>query len=235
MISVIIPTLNEEKKLSNILNDLKNQDFLNYEVIVSDGNSKDKTQFIARQNNCRLVVSDINSPAHQRNKGVEEAKYLNLLFLDADSRIPRNFLKNAYNEFIKRDLGVASFYLRFNSKKFIYKIYNFLYNSFCFVFQYFKPLSVGAAIMVKKEKHKKINGFDETIYVGEDHEYARQIKKIAKFRMLKSTFFYFSPRRWEKEGHIKSLLKIFKMSLYMTFYGPIRKKIVDYEFGDFNK
>ncbi len=231
MISVIIPTLNEEKNLANIIENLKTQNFNNIEIIVSDGYSEDKTEDIAKENRCIFIKSKERSPARQRNMGAQKAKGDLLLFLDADSRIPDNFLIQAYNEFNRRNLAIASFYLRFNSEKLIYKIYSKIYNFFCFLFQYFKPLSVGAAILVKKELHFKVHGFDESIILGEDHEYAARVKKISRFRIIKSTFFYFSPRRWEKEGHLHSLCKLAKMSIYILFKGPIRKKIVDYEFG----
>ncbi len=232
MISVIIPTLNEEKNLANIIKNLKEQCFNNFEIIISDGHSKDKTEDVANENKCIFIKNKERSPARQRNIGAKQAKGDLLLFLDADSQIPKNFLIKAFNEFNSRNLGIASFYLRFNSKKNIYKIYGAIYNLFCLMLQYFRPLSVGAAILVKKDLHFRVHGFDESILIGEDHEYANRIKKLAKFRMIKSTLFYFSPRRWEKEGHLHSLWKLIKMTIYILFKGPIRKKIIDYEFGN---
>jgi glycosyltransferase involved in cell wall biosynthesis len=234
MISIIIPTLNEEKNLARLIDNIKNQDFKDFEIIVSDGNSIDKTKEIALRYNCKFISCNNRGPAQQRNNGVKLAKGEYLLFLDADSLIPNNFLTKSYNEFIRRSLDVASYYIRFNSKKIIYKVYNGVYNFLCFIFQYHKPLAVGAAILSKKTSHSLVSGFDENIYVGEDHDYATRIKiKNKKFRMIKSTYFYYSPRRWEKEGQIKSIFKIIKISFYMIFSGPIRKKIVEYEFGKY--
>jgi len=233
MLSVIIPTLNEEKNLANIIQNLKEQNYQNFEIIVSDGYSKDKTEEIAKENKCVFVKSKKRSPAHQRNTGAKYAKGELLFFLDADSRFPKNFLNKTIIEFKDRNLGIAGFYLRFNSRKNIYKIYNVIYNFFAYIFQYFKPLSVGAAIIVEKSNHFKANGFDESILVGEDHEYASRIKKFTKFRIINSTIFYYSTRRWEKEGHLCSLWKLLKMSIYILFKGPIRKKIVDYDFGNY--
>ncbi len=233
MISIIIPTLNEEKNLPILINNISKQKFKNYEIIVSDGNSNDKTKEIALELKCKFISSDKKSPAHQRNKGVSLAKGSYLLFLDADSLIPNDFLDKAYNEFNQRKLDVASFYLRFNSRKVIYKLYNIIYNTLCFIFQFRQPLAVGAAIMSRKESHNLISGFDENIFVGEDHDYARRINKKMKFRMIKSTHFLFSPRRWEKEGHIVAIFKLIKMSLHILVKGPIRKKIVEYEFCKF--
>ncbi len=234
MLSIIIPTLNEEKNLPAILKNIKEQDFnINYEIIVSDANSKDKTQEIAKEKGCLLVGSLIKSPAHQRNQGAKLAQGDTLLFLDADSKIPTNFLKLAYQEFKNRQLVCAGLPLKFNTNKPIYKIYNKLYKLACSLTQYYKPLAVGAAIISEQAAHNKIKGFDETVLIGEDHDYAKRIKKIGKFRMIKSTYFYFSPRRWEKEGHLTTIFKILKMLVYTIFKGPIRKKIVKYDFGHY--
>lgn len=235
MLSIIIPTLNEEKNLANLIDNINEQKFKNLEIIVSDGNSNDKTKEIALSYDCKFINSNKKSPADQRNNGVKLARGEYLLFLDADSMLPADFISKAYFEFIKRGLSVASFYLKFNSPKTIYLLYNILYNFLSYILQYYKPLAVGAAIMSKKSSHYSISGFDTDIYIGEDHDYARRIKKKnKKFRIIKSTYFLFSPRRWEKEGHIRSILKLIKISAYMTIYGPIRKKIVKYEFGKFS-
>ncbi len=234
MISIIIPTLNEEKYISKLLNSIKKQSYSDYEIIISDAGSTDKTLELVADFTKKIVVSEkIKHPSHQRNEGAKIAKGKYLLFLDADSVIPNNFILNSINEFKKRDLDCGGFYLKFDSKKIIYKFYNLTYNFFCSVFQYFKPLCVGAAIISSKECHDKVNGFDETILIGEDHDYANRIRKISKFRMIRSNYFYFSPRRWQKEGHILTIYKLIKMSLYIIFKGPIRKKIVDYKFGEF--
>ena len=236
MLSVIIPTLNEEKYLPQLLDSIKGQVFSDYEIIVSDGQSIDRTRAIAREYGCRVIdSSDKLCPAHQRNKGAEIAKGETLLFLDADTRLPSGFLQNIYTEFQKRNLGSAGFYLEFDSAHRFYKIYDGLYRFLCFFGQYLKPASIGVGIMARKDLHQMINGFDETIFIGEDYDYTTRICRKGKFRMLKSSFIYFSPRRLEKEGRFRVLGKWLKGSLYFIFKGPIRKKIVEYEFGNFDK
>ena len=56
MLSIIIPTLNEEKYLPRLLESIKNQNFSDYEIIVSDGGSSDSTKQIALDNNCLFTV-----------------------------------------------------------------------------------------------------------------------------------------------------------------------------------
>jgi len=233
MLSIVIPTLNEEKYLPKLLDNIKNQPHVEHEVIVSDGNSKDKTISIAKGFGCTIIIDNKKSPARQRNNGANIAKGDTILFLDADTELTNNFLLNSYNEFKDRKLNSAGFYLIFNSRFFIYRLFEFFYASVCFLGQYFFPASVGVGIIVKKQDHQKIKGFDESIFIGEDYDYIKRLSKIGRYRMIRSTKLYFSVRRLEKEGVLKVLWKWFKGSIHFIIKGPIRKKIVDYKFGEY--
>ncbi len=232
-LSVIIPTLNEEKYLPKLLDSLKKQKYKDFEIIVSDGASEDKTKKIAEEYNCRVVVSKKRHPACQRNEGAKVAKGEIFLFLDADTELPDNFLKKAVNEFKKRKLTGAGFYLKTKSKKSFYKRLMKVLNFFFFVSQPIRPTSIGVAMISKKEAHFKIGGFDETIFIGEDYEYTYKLFKKGKFRMIKSTFTYYSVRRLEKEGKWNIVWTWCKSVVYVLIKGPIRKKFVKYNFGDY--
>ncbi len=93
MISIIIPTLNEEKLLPNLLDQLSDQNLkskFNYEIIVSDGGSKDKTLDIAKRYTDKIVVHNEN-----RRQKISEGKNLGfkissgdlLVFICADCRL----------------------------------------------------------------------------------------------------------------------------------------------------
>ena len=91
MISIIIPTLDEEKILASTLQTLAATLTLPHEVIVSDGGSSDRTVDLARQNGASVVV--FSGPGRQtiaqgRNDGAEVARGDYLVFLDADCIIP---------------------------------------------------------------------------------------------------------------------------------------------------
>ena len=49
MISIIIPTLNEERYLPNLLESIKYQEYEDSEIIIADKNSKDGTKDIAKR------------------------------------------------------------------------------------------------------------------------------------------------------------------------------------------
>src|SRR3989344_8910763 len=96
--SIIIPTLNEEKFLPRLLESLARQTAKNFEVIVVDGKSKDKTVERAREFEKKLLhLTVIMSPKAslplQRNLGAKHAAAPWLAFIDADSVLLPNFIE----------------------------------------------------------------------------------------------------------------------------------------------
>lgn len=78
-VSVIIPVYNGEKTLARCLNSVLNQTHSNYEVIVVDNNSTDKTKeiinkFKEEDSKIRYAFEPYRSRGAARNKGIETAK-----------------------------------------------------------------------------------------------------------------------------------------------------------------
>lgn len=234
MVSIIIPTLNEEKFLPLLLVSIKEQSFSDYEIIVSDGGSTDNTKKVALENNCQFIIdTEHHHPSWQRNNGATIARGDILLFLDADTVLQPDFLGKVISEFKSKELAGGGFYIKFNPNKKSYNIYSFLYNFFCFCRQYFAPAAIGAGLIAKKEIHDKIKGFDTDIYVAEDYDYCYRLSRQGKFRMLKSSHLLYSSRRLKKEGGLIVGLKWGGMALFTLFNFKIKKKIVKYDFGKY--
>ena len=86
MISVIIPTLNEETNLPRLLTDLQPEETA-HEIIVVDGGSRDDTERVAREHGVKVILT---APGRglQLRRGAEPATGDVLLFLHADCRFP---------------------------------------------------------------------------------------------------------------------------------------------------
>ena len=231
MLSIIIPTLNEEKYLPLLLEAIKKQNFADYEIIVADGGSEDKTIEIARNYGCEIIKGGL--PAKGRNEGAKIAKGDIFLFMDADNIfLPENFLKNLLEEFEKRKLDLASFpiYPHGNGfDRFAYGAYNWLVN----LTQKFSAYATNS-ILVKKEIHQKIGGFDEEIKMAEDHVYAKRARKFGKFGFIKTEPVLTSTRRFEQDGRAKTYLKYFLAGIYMFLLGDIKSDIFKYRFNNLN-
>lgn len=108
MLSIIIPTLNEEKNIDRILEIIKGTSFSDYEIIIADAGSTDGTVELAKDYGC--IITKGGLPAKGRNCGAEIAKGDILLFLDADLDIrPKDFVSQAVKRFNEKKLDIASF------------------------------------------------------------------------------------------------------------------------------
>ena len=93
LISVIIPTYNEERDISHCLESLKHQTYRTLEIIVVDDGSTDKSlKIINSIRGIRLVKQEHLGPAQARNKGVKKAKGEILAFVDADMTFEKHFI-----------------------------------------------------------------------------------------------------------------------------------------------
>jgi glycosyltransferase involved in cell wall biosynthesis len=98
-ISVIIPTLNEEQNLRFLLESLKAQEELPYEIIVADGGSSDRTLGIAATFGAKTLRLPGLREFPSSNCGAELADGDILLFTGADVVLPRRVIKNIANRF----------------------------------------------------------------------------------------------------------------------------------------
>jgi len=231
MLSIIIPTLNEERYLPLLLSSLSSQTFQNFEIIVADANSLDKTREIAISAGCHVIKGGM--PGKGRNNGAAFARGEWLLFLDADVILPPGFLKAVMNEIQEKELDVASCPIEpLNGSK-VDKLLHGIVNLYFKATQTFWPHAPGFCIFVNKEIHNSINGFDEEIQLAEDHDYVLRASKIARFALLKNARIPVSVRRLEKDGRFNIGLKYFLAEAHLIFLGPIKSNIFNYKFGNF--
>lgn len=230
MLSIVIPTYNEAKFLPLLLESIKKQTFKDYEVIVADAKSIDKTREIAGFYSCKVVEG--GSPSVGRNRGAGAAKGDIILFLDADVVLERkDFLKTTVWEFQKKDFAIATCSIVPMSDKKIDKYLHKFYNNYTKILRPFLPHAPGFCIYVKKETHKQIGGFDEKIKLAEDHDYAMRSAKCGKFGILKSALLSVSVRRLERDGRLSIACKYFLCGIYTITGRRVRSNLFNYTFG----
>lgn len=233
MLSIIIPTLNEEKNIERLLKIIKKNTFDDYEIIIADAGSKDNTVKVAKENNCIITAGGL--PARGRNCGAKIAKGDILLFMDADLDFsPEQFLKLAVEQFNKNELDVASFPI-YPQKNNIYMnpfTLNIFYNYPQLMFQKMFPMGA-MAIMVKKDSFNSVHGFDETISLAEDHYFVKQTDKDGRFGVISSVKLYMPLRRFEKDGYFRTAFKYLFCAIKLMFGIPSRN--IKYEFNHYER
>ena len=104
-ISLIVPTLNEEKHIVNLLSSLKKQSFKDFETIIVDGGSSDMTIQKANEFGARTIVKLGLKEFPSRNEGAKTACGEILLFTGADIIMLEKAIETVVNEFKKGNIS----------------------------------------------------------------------------------------------------------------------------------
>ncbi len=203
MFSVVIPTKNEERLIERLLKSIRTQDIQPNELIVAD-KSTDKTAEIARRYGAKVVEgSNDGFIGKGRNNGAKYAESEWIIFIDADVFLPDEFFSSAMRIIKKKNLDIATCYLKADRKRFRNYVY---FNSWNFLKRFGSVTKkviaeAGICLLVKKELFDKIGGFSETIKVGEDSDFIRRAIKVGgKFKVLPLDVIT-SDRRFDKPTH----------------------------------
>ncbi len=212
-ISVVIPTLNEEKYIEKCLKSIVRQTVPRdeYEIIISDGKSKDKTIEIAKKYADKIISKKNKSIAEARNLGAKKAKGKYIIFIDADTTIPRDLFNTVIETFDgDKEIAAAFVLYRYTSKSMLINVLNTIFNFLEALANIILPKMLvvsGACIIVRKTKFKKIKGFNEELKTGEDNDLILRLRKTGKIVLIKKKV-YTSDRRLRKMG-LFGLLKYY--------------------------
>ncbi len=230
-ISIIIPCLNEAEELPNLLESIKKQTYKDYEVIVADAGSSDKTITIAEDFGAKVVPGGMPGPG--RNRGAEVANGTWLFFFDADVVIPKDFLENAHKEIQEKFVDLATCEFKPISDLRLDKVMFHFANLTVKLNQSINPRAAGFCIFITRRLFNRINGFDETLKLAEDHDLVTRASKLRPLRVLESTHLNVSVRRLQKEGRFALMEKYMVVEKHLLTKGAVREDIVEYEFGNF--
>lgn len=238
-VSIVVITLNEEKRIGRLLEDLSQQTHQQFEVIVVDSNSEDSTVEVAQAYESALPALTVHKMEQRgvslgRNTGASLALHERLLFLDADVRLSPTFLTNAVEQLEQKQLEVAGVYMGAKALPAAHKLGYSLFNLGLFITQFTFPTAVGACIFSSKQVHQRIGGFDEQITLCEDCDYVKRASKTWRFRFLNLTF-GFDPRRLDQEGIFKMGGTYLKANVRRFFLGEMRNNEMEYQFGHYNE
>ena len=198
MISIIIPTLNEEitisRQIGYLLKNISDKD--NIEIIIADGNSTDKTVEIAIHLGLKVIINKKTGRANQMNSGASVSKGDILYFLHADSFPPHGFDNHITNA-VKEGYVSGCFRMKWDNQGW-----------FLFIFSWMTRFKANCcrggdqSLFIKADIFRKIGGFDEDLSLFEDVEIIPRIKKQGKFIVLPFQLIT-SARKYQKNGTIR--------------------------------
>jgi len=203
-LSVIIPAFNEEKYIAKTLRALRRQTIRDFEIIVKDGKSRDRTVEIAKKHADKVISKRDFSAADARNQGASYANGDILVFVDADTELPPYALER-FVDLVKNDDVVGGSCRKVPEGG---DVLNRLVYEFVNVSVFFSPyLRVGGAhgncMFIRRRVFNEIGGFNPKIRVAEEQELVRSAMRFGKFVFLLDMCVLESPRRIREWGRMK--------------------------------
>lgn len=236
MISIIIPTLNEEKFLPKLLDSLVAQTDKDFEVIVVDGNSKDKTVTVAMKYIKILhlqIITTTPSLPKQRNIGAQKAKGDWLIFIDADSILFAHFIERVIQYITSKQPSMFTTWMRPDSDEpkdaNIALLANLIIETSLIIH---KPIGTGPLTAVRRDIFERVGGYDETHSYNEDADFnIRTNKAHAPMDIIPETLYVWSLRRIRQQGTLKVLQQYIISVLPMMLFNKPLKHLPGYFMG----
>ncbi|MDD4937998.1 MAG: glycosyltransferase [Candidatus Shapirobacteria bacterium] len=235
--SIIIPCLNEENYLPELLKNLNSQSFTDFETIVVDGNSEDKTCQVTNKFKASYPLSlystTTRNVSFQRNLGAKKAKGKIFIFFDADTQIPKNYLNQIAKAFKTKHPHFLTTYLKVDSIKPLEKIYapfsNLIFEAGKFIKS---PFAYGSMQAIKKGAFFDVGGYDIKTKYGEDGQLFQKLHNFNyKYLILKKPRYIFSIRRYHSKGILKSIIKQAHLNLNVFRHGYHAPLKEEYQMG----
>jgi hypothetical protein len=198
LISIIIPTLNEQSHIVACLASTRRAP--NVERIVVDGGSNDQTREMALSCGAK-VLKTLAGRARQMNAGAKSAEGDLLLFLHADTHLPKGFAECVRNSLSRPGVvaGAFGFCLQPTSPglRFIERTVNWRS-------RYLQLPYGDQAIFLRSALFREMGGYRD-IPIMEDYEFIQRLKKKGRIFTAQVPAIT-SARRWEKLGILKTTL-----------------------------
>lgn len=196
-VSIIIPTLNEERTIEQTLLPVVGRNEI--EVIVADGGSVDETVSIARRM-AALVVPVRPGRGRQMNAGSALASGETLLFLHADTRLPENF-QAAIRSKLNHKVAAGAFRLRIDDSRGVLRWIEWGANLRS---QFLQRPYGDQGLFVRAELFHQIGGFPNWPLL-EDYEFCRRLRGHGRI-VLANEPATTSARRWNRVGIVRTTM-----------------------------
>jgi rSAM/selenodomain-associated transferase 2 len=200
ILSIVVPTLQEQETLPALLGDLARLSVL-HEVIVADGGSTDRTAEIALAAGARLVQSP-RGRGRQLAAGARAARGSVFCFLHADVRLPADALALLDRLAVSPPTGAAAFRLCIDAPGLVFRILELGTN----LRSRIARLPFGdQGLVLTRALYDRVGGYPDQSLM-EDVAIVRAIGRIAPVRLLPARV-HVSARRWRADGVVRRTLR----------------------------
>jgi glycosyltransferase involved in cell wall biosynthesis len=224
-ISLVIPAHNEEAYLGGCLDSvLAHAAGRFHEIIVVDNASSDRTAEVARRRpGVRVVHEAAKGLTKARQRGFEEATGEYIAYIDADTRMPSNWLDIAERVFAANpDAVVLSGPGKYWDAPLMHRaiLSAFWWATAPLSYRMIGYMVYGAHFIARRDAIAAIGGFNRSIeFYGEDTDLARRLSGVGKVIFRMDFCIYSSARRFKQEGILKTNLVYMLNFIWPAFFG----------------
>lgn len=205
VISIIVPTLNEERTIVGALTPLQPLRGRHIEIIVIDGGSADRTIDRARTLADRIAVAN-RGRAAQMNAGATLARGEVLLFLHSDTRLPQRFVELIHHRLSQPVRTWGRFDAKIDSRHPIFWIVSRMMNAR----SRWSGIATGdQAIFVRRVEFERLGGFP-VIPLMEDIALSKALKRNSWPARISAPVIT-SARRWEQHGVLNTIFLMWRL------------------------
>jgi glycosyltransferase involved in cell wall biosynthesis len=206
--SVIVPALNEEKRIRRCLGSIRAQrTSYSYELIVSDSGSNDRTVAIAREYTDKIHVCTERGTARARNEGARLASGDVLVFIDSDTEIQPDYLETVGKAFEDKELIACSCAFRFSRRDPKLLLAESVTNTYYLGRSLFRGTTLpGFNVCNRRDAFEKLHGF--RLCHLEDLDMSIKLRRMGRTRYLPRRKAITSSRRIETDG-LRGTLKYY--------------------------
>lgn len=195
-LSVIIPAHNEEHYLRRTLDALRRQNYGWFEVIVVANGCTDQTVNVARGSCQRLIVLSRRGLGAARNLGARMARGELLVFLDADTLLGPDALREIAGQFSDLD-AAGTLKGRPDDSRWIYRLLYWFKN---LIHRWALHPGSSGAILCWRDQFVRVGGFDEGLEVRENSELMRRLRRFGRYHYFGEITATTSMRRFARRG-----------------------------------
>ena len=195
LISVVVPAFNEEKRLPQCIQRIREAFAASpevgtaYEIVVCDNNSTDDTAAIAERSGCQVIFEPINQISRARNTGARVASGRWLLFIDADSWPSPKLIKDIVPLLSDTGcIGCGSTIQVVDGPRW----FKFVWESKNWSMRTFKWCA-GGFVLCRRDAFLEIRGFSEEQYLFEELDFVRRLQKVGATRDQKFVILHEHP------------------------------------------
>lgn len=216
-ISVIIPVWNEQARINDTIENLRDQSYPGtMEVIVADGQKDGSTVGCIRNSK---VIKIISAPGRgpQMNSGAKIASGETLLFLHCDTVLPENAFQLVQEAMQDKRVNAGAFDLSIGGRTFAYR----MIEKTASLRSRLTRIPYGdQAIFIRRSIFFRLGAYSE-IPIMEDVDLMRRLKRERGCIRFIDKPVMTSPRRWQKEGLVRCTLRNWMLiSLYLCGEKP---------------